>query len=197
MVSNKSGGAFAALIVMAATTALGQQPLPPPYDGIRAGLDAFLLAEEQRRAGVAEQVAQIDVARFGNGYFLQPGTIISDGDARRAAAHALGFVPAVPPFYAARYVPARQPSGQLQMQTGPNRWESHPVYEAPLTPYSPRPIVAVPVLRRELAAPPPVAAAAPEWIPPPPPAEKPSSTKEAVPGPAPLQPTRPRGPREY
>jgi hypothetical protein len=32
-------------------------------------------------------------------------------------------------------LPVRQPVGQQQIQTGPNRWESHPVYAEPLPKY--------------------------------------------------------------
>jgi hypothetical protein len=48
--------------------------------------------------------------------------------------------------YRAHYQPARQPIGQTQMQTGPNRWESHPVYDPPLTEYRPLPPVDSPLL---------------------------------------------------
>jgi len=89
--------------------------------------------------------------------------------------------------YRAYYQPARQPIGQQQTQTGPNRWESHPIYDPPLTMYQPLPPVDSPLLDRT-----PYAAAngaAPssgligsEAIPPEPPAAAP--------------PVR-RGPREY
>ena len=69
------------------------------------------------------------------------------------------------------YSPVRQPIGQHQEQTGPNRWESHPVYDPPLpyyralppvdsplldgTPYeTPRPVIEIPQeVIREVAPP--------------------------------------------
>lgn len=42
--------------------------------------------------------------------------------------------------------PLRQPVAQVQSQTGPNRWESHPVYDPPLYAYSVLPPVSSPSL---------------------------------------------------
>jgi hypothetical protein len=50
--------------------------------------------------------------------------------------------------YRAYYQPARQPIGQQQTQTGPNRWESHPIYDPPLTMNQPLPPVESPLLNR-------------------------------------------------
>jgi hypothetical protein len=44
------------------------------------------------------------------------------------------------------YTPVRQPIGQHQEQTGPDRWESHPVYDPPLTRYRALPPVDSPLL---------------------------------------------------
>jgi hypothetical protein len=61
--------------------------------------------------------------------------------------------PAVGPLpYGPRYTVGsapplvRQPVGRVEMQTGPNRWESHPVYDPPLPNYRPSPPVASPWL---------------------------------------------------
>lgn len=73
-------------------------------------------------------------------------------------------------------LPARQSIGQQQIQTGENRWESIPLYDPPLTPYSPSPPVDSPYLdRTPYAAPPansnpPPRASPGSGIPPPPPA---------------------------
>jgi hypothetical protein len=77
----------------------------------------------------------------------------------------------------------RQPIGQQQIQTGPNRWESHPVYDPPLAPYQPTPVYSPLLDGTPFSAPPAVLPAA-EAIPPPPP-----------PVAAPVTPRR--GPREY
>src|SRR5438105_3953675 len=80
---------------------------------------------------------------------------------------------------------ARQPLGQQQIQTGPNRWESHPVYDPPLTMYQPQPPVDSPLLdRTPYAIPKPEAAAsAPAGLAP---------STDAIPPPPPR-----RTPREY
>lgn len=42
--------------------------------------------------------------------------------------------------------PWRQPVGRWEGQTGPNRWESHPIYDPPITPYRASPPVESPLL---------------------------------------------------
>jgi hypothetical protein len=42
--------------------------------------------------------------------------------------------------------PVRQPVGQWQGQTGPNRWESHPIYDPPVANVMPQPVVESPLL---------------------------------------------------
>ena len=84
--------------------------------------------------------------------------------------------------YRAYYQPARQSIGQQQTQTGPNRWESHPIYDPPLTMYQPLPPVDSPLLDRT-----PYAAA-----------NGGSTNEEAIPpGPPATTPPVRRGPREY
>ncbi|MGI8982569.1 MAG: hypothetical protein ACR2FY_25335 [Pirellulaceae bacterium] len=74
--------------------------------------------------------------------------------------------------------PLRQPVAQVQSQTGPNRWESHPVYNPPLYSYS--------VL-------PPVNSPAPKSSPRPPAVERPSVPEPPSPGPSTDdEPARPR-----
>jgi hypothetical protein len=78
------------------------------------------------------------------------------------------------------YFPVRQPVGQWQGQTGPNRWESHPVYNPPLPDYRPQPQVDSPLLNgTPYATPAPPAAQ--------PPATEPSPAAAAAP-PVPLPP---------
>jgi hypothetical protein len=198
------------------------------YDGIQAGLDAFRLAEEQRQAAVARQLALNDQMRFFNGYPTSRGETIYYGYLSPGAMYAYGFGPPVLPRanldyvyaygarplsvfqpwpfvagdiygYPAYYPPARQPIGQTQIQTGPNRWESHPVYDPPLTEYRPLPPVDSPLLdRTPYAAPqtilPPIGTAPLDPQTPIPPAADP-----VPPGP-PLESPPPaprRGPREY
>jgi hypothetical protein len=84
--------------------------------------------------------------------------------------------------YPMYYQPARQPIGQTQVQAGPNRWESHPVYDPPLTQYQPLPPVDSPLLDRTPYATP---RELPAYeLPPPPPASqgKLHTTPQAQPG---------------
>jgi hypothetical protein len=46
------------------------------------------------------------------------------------------------------FTPWRQPVGRWEGQTGPNRWESHPIYDPPITPYRASPPVESPLLDR-------------------------------------------------
>ena len=148
--------------------AAAQSPPPRPYDGIQAGLDAFRLAEEQRLAALAAQLATNDRMRAWSGLPTSGGTTIYYGNRGFAApmdidfAYGYGYRRMVPgprltvfepwPFIPGDiygYVatpPVRQPIGQWQGQTGPRRWESHPVYEAPLPNYQPLPEVQTPLL---------------------------------------------------
>ena len=143
-----------------------------PYDGLRAGDDAYQAAEEQRHGRLNDQLYLNDNmrARFG---WVPSGSVVWYGNA------GLGYGPPVGIDYAyayssnrllgrrARslyierywsppltvfepwpYVPGdiygyyfpplvRQPIGQRQIQTGPNRWESHPVYPEDVEPAAP------------------------------------------------------------
>jgi hypothetical protein len=152
-------------LVATASTLLGQERLP--YDGIQAGLDAYRLAEERRRGAIADQLYFNDEMRAWAGLPTSRGETIYYGlyGPRYGYAYpptGLDFRYAYGlPRYAFRpltvfepwpivpgdiygypaYTPVRQPIGQHQEQTGPNRWESHPVYDPPITPYRPLPPV--------------------------------------------------------
>jgi len=184
-----------ALAVTLPRLANAQDPLPStkPYDGIQAGLDAYRLGEEQRRAAINQQLLLNDQLRFWNGYPTSRGETIYYGYMSPAALDLYGYYGYGPwtgfqvgpwmggglwgtPYY---YPPARQPIGQQQIQVSPNRWESHPVYNPPLTPYSALPPVDSPLLDRTpyattIPAPPPISpptkAKPTESVPPPPPA---------------------------
>jgi hypothetical protein len=217
--------AFSGTVGVAAAALAQQQAAPRPYDGIQAGLDAFRLAEEQRQLAVSQQIGLNDQMRFWNGYPTSRGETIYYGYTSPAlyayGAGPLwsGILPAWPARavfnptwmygpgmiygYPAYYQPARQPIGQQQTQTGASRWESHPVYDPPLTNYRPLPPVDSPLLERTpFAAPLPAAppqATRNDTIPPPPP--RPDNQATGATPPAPSFPTAPpsarRGPREY
>ena len=152
------------------TSARAQSPAPRPYDGIQAGLDAFRLAEEQRQAAVAAQLATNAQVRAGSGLAMTSGTTIYYGNPGQLAtmdldfAYAYGYRRFVPStrlsvfepwplvpgdIYGYVITPAvRQPIGQWQGQTGPRRWESHPVYDPPPAIVRPLPEVETPLLDR-------------------------------------------------
>jgi hypothetical protein len=105
------------------------------------------------------------------------------------------------------YSPMRQPVGQHQEQTGPNRWESHPVYDPPLPNYRPLPPVDSPLLdgtpyetpKPVIEAPLPEAPLppAPAVVPAPPTADPPKVDAAAPDAELPAPPPKPRRPREY
>ena len=158
-----------ALLLTVVPYAAAQQPIP--YDGIQAGLDSYQLAEERRRGAIDDQLwlndemrarAGIPTSRgetiyYGNG--PAGGYVPADRDyaytyVRRGLFGRVRGVVVVPrtvfepwpvvagDIYGYQYErPVRQPIGQHQEQTGPNRWESHPVYDPPLPNYRPLPPV--------------------------------------------------------
>ncbi len=164
-------GSAAAPVAVAQQQATSQPAIVNrPYDGIQAGLDAFRLGEEQRQANVGSQLFLNDQMRFWNGYPTS-GSAIYYGYLSPGAMLTYGY-----------YQPARQPIGQVQTQTGPNRWESHPIYNPPLTAYQPLPPVDSPLLDRTPYATPNGVSAGGEVT---------------VPGPPVVAPPVRRGPREY
>jgi hypothetical protein len=177
-----SAASLAAVALLASAAFAQDYPLAArPYDGIQAGLDAFRLAEERRHASVAGQLALNQQLFFWPASSFGAPVIYSP----------FGF-----PLSTYGYV-ARQPIGQRQEQTGPNRWESHPVYEPPLTPYLPLPPVDSPWLENTVYGPLRVD------LPPPPPKHAGSGRRliDAVEEPVPPPPPKPdpprSGPREY
>ena len=81
--------------------------------------------------------------------------------------------------------PLRQPVAQVQTQTGPNRWESHPIYNAPLYAYSVLPPVNSKALdKTPYATERPAVAPVPKSSPRPPAVERPSVPEPPSPGPS-------------
>ncbi|MEX2133855.1 MAG: hypothetical protein WEB67_06890, partial [Acidimicrobiia bacterium] len=133
----------------------------------RAEVDAQLFANDQARAWAGLPTTRGETIYYGNAY---PGNAYyghalppANWEAAYAYGNRRGWSsvrervwfssptvfepwPVVPgDIYGYRYVaPVRQPIGQRQVQTGPNRWESHPVYDPPVTHYRPLPPVETP-----------------------------------------------------
>jgi hypothetical protein len=138
-----------------------QNSVPRQYDGIQAGLDAYRLGEERRRSDLGQQLDVNEQMRAWSGlpglygetmWYREPVSAY-----RRRTLDALygngstygGYpVPIAPPVGVfapwpyvpgdiwgySYYTPWRQPVGRWEGQTGPNRWESHPIYDPPLDP---------------------------------------------------------------
>lgn len=114
-------GAFAAATCAA-------QEYVRPYDGAQAGLDSYRYGEAQRQANINRQLGAIEQIRLWRGLPPRWG-----GYDPRYEYWGSPFGPYRGPGYFEiwgrnfdDYGP--QPIGRREVQTGPNRWESHPVY---------------------------------------------------------------------
>jgi hypothetical protein len=145
-----------------------------PYDGLKAGEEAYQQGEVQRQQRLNDQLYLNDAMRTRYGWFPSGG-VVWYGNAGFGYGPPVGidyayayssnrlfgrtrglnvqryWAPPLSVFEPWPYVPGdiygynyppyvRQSIGQRQIQTGPNRWESHPVYPedvelvAPATP---------------------------------------------------------------
>ncbi len=119
------------LITVAIAPGAMAQEYVRPYDGIQAGLDSYHYHEAQRRANIDRQLGAIEDIRWWRG--LPPRGF---DPYRSDYAWRDSFAPYRGPGYFEiwgtthdRYAP--QPIGRREVQTGPNRWESHPIYVEP------------------------------------------------------------------
>jgi hypothetical protein len=186
-----SGSVFLGL-ALGAAVACGQEV--PPYDGLRAGEDAYQAADQQRRKRLDDQLFINNAMRASYGGLPARGSVTWYGNAGLGYSRPLGidyayaysserllgwrgrslyieryWSPPLSVFEPWPYVPGdiygyyfppyvRQPIGQRQIQTGPTRWESHPVYPEDLEPVAPESLSAEPALVDAPATePPPVA----------------------------------------
>ena len=141
---------------------LGAQDSVRPYDGLDAGREAYENHEVERQRQIARQLNTIDQMKWYSGippryddytvyYRSPPSSNYAYATGQRGifgtSPRARGVWP-YDIFEPWPYIPGdiwgyrwddsvRQPIGQRQVQTGPNRWESHPVYAAPLSPLAP------------------------------------------------------------
>ena len=134
-----------------AGVASAQSSYAIPYDGTQAGLDTYSYNESLRRQGVNRQLNAIEQVRWQRG--LPPAGARPDyvyvtgrrgllGRYRQRVYY--GYAPreiVTRRYISPRYVPdpvydgtVPQSIGQRQVQTGPDRWESHPVYREPVRP---------------------------------------------------------------
>lgn len=217
------------VLMQAIATAQSPWRSARPYDGIQAGYDAYRLGEERRRTDIAQQLYLNDQLKYWAGLPTSRGETIYYGNAvpmmppanldytyayggwgRRGLVRERAWFgprtvfepwPYVPgDIYGYQYYsPMRQPVGQHQEQTGPNRWESHPVYDPPLPAYRPLPPVDSPLLDGTPYETPRPIIEGPTVIPHEPPAESPEVEAPAdLPSELPPEPpAKPRRPREY
>lgn len=154
-----------------------------PYDGIQAGKDAHAYWEARRRDAINRQLGWNEFYKY-RAAWDRPYTIYYDpyvpggylhGDVAPWGPLALWDGASPWPYARGRiigygfYDTVPQPIGQRHIQTGPNRWESHPVYADDVFPKD--------VLPKEVPAAvgPARPAAPPEALPPP---DPPKRTRE-------------------
>ena len=148
------------------STSSADEP-PRPYDALRAGADAAARHEARRLSAIRMQLDTIGLMKWNAG--LPPRNY------DRFYYYGVGPWLTRIPFASI----ARQSIGQRQVQTGPNRWESYPVY--PETPFL-QPSNALPATElapppdRNGNGPPPIAAPAA-------PPQEPENQRPARPGP--------------
>jgi hypothetical protein len=177
-----------------------EDPIPP---GIRAGQEAYQEFEAQRRAAAGAQIELNQILRnrlpwsspYGDTIYYAPPGYAGNGYSSYGygvtmhrpfgyqpqnylgltAAFGPGAYIPYPSLFAYSYVapPIRQPIGMRQVQTGPRRWESYPVYGDEVPPAAPPAVVP----RERVRAVEPV--------------------REPDPPPAPMEAKPRRGPREF
>ncbi len=151
----------------------------PAYDALAAGADAYWYHEAQRRRDIDRQLGLVDQMKsyaalppyydhtiYYRGapyyrsapsleYMYGAGGLGHFDSYRERVWFGTGNIfepwPLVPgdiwgyPFFN----PVPQPIGQRHIQTGPNRWESHPVYAPGEEPYPSRAPIAEPAIPRD------------------------------------------------
>jgi hypothetical protein len=143
----------AAAILPLPANILAQEFAPQrPYDGIQASEDAYHYHEAQRRANIDRQIATNEQLQWYRGvpnayagqyvYRDPPSLSFAYATGRRGIFGGFRQQQVVVTgdiFTPWAYIPgdiwgtydsgyARQPIGRREVQTGPNRWESHPIY---------------------------------------------------------------------
>jgi hypothetical protein len=110
---------------------------PRPYDGFQAGAEAHAIGEAQRLDAIDRQIGWNQLfkwrAAVGTTTFYDPYVPGGFGwgwdDPFSSWPYSVGRI--VGPGF---LDPVRQPIGRREVQTGPNRWESFPVYADDLRP---------------------------------------------------------------
>lgn len=147
-----------ALLVWLSLAGIAAAQDAPPYGGLEAATDSLAPHEAQRQDNINRQLQTIDQLQWWRGlpprgagvyveryppsldYIYVTGRRGLFGGYRERVYFGTSDI-----FTPWPYVPGdiwspiddrsvRQPIGQRQIQTGPNRWESHPVYAEPIRP---------------------------------------------------------------
>ncbi len=138
------------------TGLLGQAQERPSRLGPQAQLAPTNVAEAERLAEVQRQIELNEWMRWRNGF---PSAILPEPSWRSRFVpgprlEPIELTPWLGPRYYWRFRPTpgvRQSVGQVQVQTGPNRWESFPVY-APL-PFEAAPVEILPEVESDESGP--------------------------------------------
>lgn len=137
-----AGEAFAQQTGPYSSSANPAPQYPRPYDGFQAGEDAMRYQNDRRILGLNQQLGVVDyyrswagVSRY-QGYGTWRQDVMVDPWGNPVGGYGgYGSGGYGSPFFYSRPFPAtdtvRQSVNQVEIQTGPNRWESHPVYETP------------------------------------------------------------------
>jgi hypothetical protein len=108
-----------------------------PYDGIQAGIDAWRVGEARRLDAIDRQIGWNQLFRWQAATQTSSSIVYNPYIGEYDYAFGLNAAsgPWAPSAFDFRpiwgygyYESIRQPIGQRQIQTGPNRWESHPIY---------------------------------------------------------------------
>lgn len=133
-------GVVLTALYCASPAAAQQAPLVglQPYDGLQAGQDAYRYWESRRLDALNRQIGWNETlkqrAAYGRAtttYFspYAPAGPLVDPWWSGGAAIPLGYgTPFFPPTGVGYFETVPQPIGRREIQTGPNRWESFPVY---------------------------------------------------------------------
>lgn len=155
------------LVLAVSLPAVAFAQYPVPYDAFQAGSDAARRYDAKQRQAIALQLRTIDQMKwysavgasgFGVEYYRNPPSLdYVYGTGRWSTYNGYGPEPPASQdiFLPWPYVPGdiwgyrwnatvRQPIGRREFQTGPNRWESHPVYADELRPTPPGTLVEEP-----------------------------------------------------
>ncbi len=151
------------VLVPLASQSLRGEEYAEPYDGLKASEDAHRYFDARRQEAIRRQLNTIEWMRWWAGfpasprpdtvYYRDPPSldyIYGTNRWSRLGPYGRAPGPMVDIFEPWPFVPGdiygypffrpvRQPIGRREIQTGPNRWESHPIFAHDVAPPKPAP----------------------------------------------------------